>query len=104
MPARPQYFKPELQATEKNRATGKLIRKNKETDLPVARVAALTDRFDRFGWQPFKLSFRRDGHRDEPTNGATTQDKPRNARIAKAMNGRIMVIYAAGLNWLRLII
>ena len=33
-----------------------MIRKNKETDPPAARVAALTCRFDRSGSQPFKLS------------------------------------------------
>ena len=33
-----------------------MIRKNKETDPPAARVAALTCRFDQFGRQSFNLS------------------------------------------------
>ena len=40
----------------KHRAVGDMIRKNKETDPPAARVAALTARFDPSGSQPFKLS------------------------------------------------
>ena len=40
---------------------------------------------------PTPSAVRRGGHRDESTNGATTQDRPSKVRIAKAMNGRIMV-------------
>ena len=46
---------PKRFGNEKNRATGEMIRKNKETDPPVARVAALTCRFDRFRRQSFKV-------------------------------------------------
>ena len=41
---------------KKHRAVGVMIRKNKETDPPAARVAALTESFDQSGWQSFKLS------------------------------------------------
>ncbi len=38
-----------------------MIRKNKETDPPAARVAALTCRFDQFGRSPFNLSSNQGG-------------------------------------------
>lgn len=90
-----------------------MIRKNKETDPPAARVAALTERFDQFGWQAFKLSpsrgefsesrlsKRRDsslsgeqlesnGYRAGARKGTTTQESPSRDRRTSVMNGRII--------------
>ena len=87
---------------KKHRAVGEMIRKNKETDPPAARVAALTYRFDHFPWQSFKISSNHGGclsgeqlgskvHLAGAKNGATTQESPRRDRRRSVMNGRIMV-------------
>lgn len=88
---------------KKHRAVGDMIRKNKETDPPAARVAALTCRFDRSGSQTFKLSSNpgsRPGseqlgskvHLAGAKNGAMTQESPNRDRRTSVIHGRKCVI------------